>query len=518
MTAPANLMSCPVCAADSPKWIDLDHLRTRDPWIEQERIGLDDPLGFCLCGHCGFLTYKRETWATPEGLARYYAGGPSYRSIVSSSNHTTCNRKNLYHKRFLAGWLEAHGKIKMDPLTLDVTHGCWDGASAPRVYDYGCAQGAMLQMLRDECQVPNGHLYGKESTPGFVEFGRKELGLNLFTNDSADLAPYAGKPFDLISLYHVLEHLGDPAGELLRLKGMLAPGGAFYISIPHWLNRLEISDGTVCNDWETLFHPNHINCFSINSFTNLLARCGLVITQEDRSIYGYTVLAEPAAPGLPALPSLNPENPGAVVKVLELQKQAIAYLKDPKHGKSQPGEAVSLWPDFPDAQIGLAYHNETMRSEAAQKKVLDGALTACPGDAKLVRQRALSELQWAENRMKGEPAYNNGIRAFERFMEDARALRPHVESDYHYLGLVEYLYKGNPDAACAYWRRAARINPNQFGTYWTYIGCARAGKQLPKQEKQQGNVDQAVTSKVQMTLVPEMAHMRPNLGVMPEGA
>ena len=57
MTAPANLMSCPVCAADSPKWIDLDHLRTRDPWIEQERIGLDDPLGWCLCGHCGKLPF-----------------------------------------------------------------------------------------------------------------------------------------------------------------------------------------------------------------------------------------------------------------------------------------------------------------------------------------------------------------------------------------------------------------------------------------------------------------------------
>ena len=509
MTAPANLMSCPVCAHESPKWMDLDHLRTREPWIEQERIGLDDPLGWCLCGHCGFLTYKRETWATPEGLARYYAGGPSYRSIVSASNHTTCNRKNLYHKRFLAGWLKDRAGVEMDPLALDVTKRADQGGVS--LYDYGCAQGAMLQMFRDECGIGNERLYGKESTPGFVAFGRKELGLNMSTDGATD-----GLTFDLISLYHVLEHLGNPVETLMDLKSKLAPGGAFYISIPHWLNRLEISDGTVCNDWETLFHPNHINCFSINSFTNLLARCGLVITKEDRSIYGYTVLAEPTAPGLPALPALNPENPGAVVKVLELQKQAIAYLKDPKHGKSQPGEAVSLWPDFPDAQIGLAYHNETMRSEAAQKKVLDGALIACPGDAKLVRQRALSELQWAENRMKGEPAYNNGIRAFERFMEDARALRPHVESDYHYLALVEYLYKGNPDAACAYWRRAAQINPNQFGTYWTYIGCARAGKQLPKPENKQGNVDQAVSSQVKMTLVPEMSHMRPNLGVMPE--
>src|SRR4030095_16346994 len=55
---------------------------------------------------------------------------------------------------------------------------------------------------------------------------------DVFHGDPMD-APFAPGSFDLVTAFHVLEHLPDPVGVLRRMLGWLAPGGVAVVEVPN---------------------------------------------------------------------------------------------------------------------------------------------------------------------------------------------------------------------------------------------------------------------------------------------
>lgn len=100
---------------------------------------------------------------------------------------------------------------------------CLPFVSGKRVLDFGCGPGGFLICLRSIAQTVMGVDLENALVPHFREHG---------IPFSQSLEEVEG-PFDVITLFHVLEHLKDPMATLLKLKDLLAPGGQILIEVPN---------------------------------------------------------------------------------------------------------------------------------------------------------------------------------------------------------------------------------------------------------------------------------------------
>jgi SAM-dependent methyltransferase len=84
---------------------------------------------------------------------------------------------------------------------------------------------------------------------------------------SSDLAGL----YDVVSLFHCLEHTPDPRADVAAAREVLAPGGCLVVEVPNpecpmgrWLGRF----------WVPWLQPQHLNLFSIGNLQELLRQQG----------------------------------------------------------------------------------------------------------------------------------------------------------------------------------------------------------------------------------------------------
>ena len=145
----------------------------------------------------------------------------------------------------------------------------WRGGSAKgagRLLDVGCGTGEFLATLRQG----GWQVEGLERDEKASAWAREKLGMRVVTGDVSVLPPDAG-PFDVVTMWHVLEHLYDPAGALRRLHSLLADDGFLLIAVPN----IGGMDARVYGaDWIALDTPRHVNHFAPSSLTRLLSATG----------------------------------------------------------------------------------------------------------------------------------------------------------------------------------------------------------------------------------------------------
>ncbi len=101
-------------------------------------------------------------------------------------------------------------------------------SSRGRVLDVGCGDGKFLWALPADRYERS----GIERSAETVDLVRRRIpDLHLLAGDihSRDLEP---RTYDVITFWHVLEHLPDPAPVLRRVHELLRPGGWLFISLP----------------------------------------------------------------------------------------------------------------------------------------------------------------------------------------------------------------------------------------------------------------------------------------------
>jgi SAM-dependent methyltransferase len=79
--------------------------------------------------------------------------------------------------------------------------------------------------------------------------------------------------FDVITLWHVLEHMRRPAETLKHLTRLLAPGGVIVISVPNFAS---LQSGRFGGRWFHLDPPRHLVHFVSATLEDCLRRAGLV--------------------------------------------------------------------------------------------------------------------------------------------------------------------------------------------------------------------------------------------------
>lgn len=259
-----TLSACPVC--DGRDWA---HVTDRGLDFEFESVQ--------ACRGCGTFFQSPRRDATE--LAAYYAGEYSarYRGGERPDAAAVAYRDAIARYRFelLAG----RGVLVPGSTLLEV----------------GCGAGNFLALCREHGM----EVWGVEPSRGYAEAAAAR-GLRVtagsLPQDHGGLDRY-----DLVALFHVLEHLPDPRGALREVRRLLAPGGALLLEIPELVRALGLG-------WtERYFHRPHLFDFPAAALQRLLRAAGYRIELEDyctaqrRRRHHLLVVARPvAAAGAPA--------------------------------------------------------------------------------------------------------------------------------------------------------------------------------------------------------------------------
>jgi SAM-dependent methyltransferase len=99
---------------------------------------------------------------------------------------------------------------------------------------------------------------------------RDEYGIRAYvgTLPHFDLEP---ESFDVITMWHSLEHVHEPAPLLREARRLLAPGGKIVIAVP---NIDSLAFRWFGQDWFGLELPRHLTHFTPTSLLQMLQRCG----------------------------------------------------------------------------------------------------------------------------------------------------------------------------------------------------------------------------------------------------
>jgi SAM-dependent methyltransferase len=97
-----------------------------------------------------------------------------------------------------------------------------------RVLEVGCGTGNVLRVLRQAC--PDGQVVGMELWFDGLRFAQQRSPGPLVQGDVRN-CPF-GKPFELIGMFDVLEHIPEELETLYALRHALAPGGRLMLTVP----------------------------------------------------------------------------------------------------------------------------------------------------------------------------------------------------------------------------------------------------------------------------------------------
>jgi len=136
-----------------------------------------------------------------------------------------------------------------------------------RVLDIGCGNGNFLQFL---LRFGSYELHGVEREGKAAERAARVKGIHLKKGTLAR-GDFPGRTFDAVTLFHVFEHLEEPAETLDIIGEILKPGGVVVFSFP---NISSLQSRLFKGRWLHLDPPRHLFFFDPDDFQRILATRG----------------------------------------------------------------------------------------------------------------------------------------------------------------------------------------------------------------------------------------------------
>jgi SAM-dependent methyltransferase len=138
-----------------------------------------------------------------------------------------------------------------------------------RLLDVGCASGGFLAAAAED----GWEAVGTEMSASAADRARAASGVTVF--DGVLLPPSGTAPFDLVTAWHVLEHVLDPLGSLVELRKFLAPGGILFVELPSWNS---LGRRVRRSSWAQLKPPEHLNYFTPRTLRTCLGEAGYEVS------------------------------------------------------------------------------------------------------------------------------------------------------------------------------------------------------------------------------------------------
>lgn len=181
----------------------------------------DNPNGLSkvvACGHCGHR--QISPLPSPEEEEAYYADDKKPRELFGDVDFLDIIK------------LKAR---KDTERRLDWLRRTRTPSGSPRVLDVGAGYGFFV----DLASKAGYNAWGMEPSVARHEFSRDNMA-GTFVNaavDEAFVAQHRGQ-WDVVTTFHVLEHLRDPVSYLSLLLALVAPGGHLIVEVPNAADEL----------------------------------------------------------------------------------------------------------------------------------------------------------------------------------------------------------------------------------------------------------------------------------------
>jgi SAM-dependent methyltransferase len=211
-------------------------------------------------------------------LARHSAHGEAYR-VVQCCACELCytdplpeagELEALYtheyygnQRKTLLGWDSL--RLLLHNTVLMYRHQALLGRRPGRILDIGCGDGGFLERLRQQ----GWEVFGTEFSESAYGLATKR-GVKIHRGEVAS-AGFPDGYFDVVTLWHVLEHLPDPRTDLAEVRRVLRDDGLLVLEVPN----IDSPTFRICREhWFPLDIPRHIQHFSPTSIQRLLHRVG----------------------------------------------------------------------------------------------------------------------------------------------------------------------------------------------------------------------------------------------------
>jgi SAM-dependent methyltransferase len=162
------------------------------------------------------------------------------------------------------------------------------------VLDTGCGGGLFLRLLRPQRRA----IVGLDFSAGAASIAWHTNSVPAVCASLTD-APFAPSSFGAITMFHVLEHLANPASYLQASHRLLKPGGRLVVQVPNadcWQFLL------FGENWSGIDVPRHLVNFKASDMESLLDHCGFEVVRRKF----FSLRDNPAGLATTLAPSLDP--------------------------------------------------------------------------------------------------------------------------------------------------------------------------------------------------------------------
>jgi 2-polyprenyl-3-methyl-5-hydroxy-6-metoxy-1,4-benzoquinol methylase len=234
-----KLNLCPICESNNIEYI----FTAKDHLVSGDKFNIEH------CSNCGFrFTNPRPS---DDELGKYYDSN-EYISHADEGN-------NLVNKLYkIARGFTLKSKLNLiNRLT-----------KKRQLLDVGCGTAHFLSY----CQQAGWQISGVEPN----DLARKQAEEKTSIIIHKNLLDIEGGIYDMITLWHVLEHLPNLDQIVKQLNDLLAPGGNLLIALP---NYEAYEEKRFNQHWAAYDVPRHLHHFNKNSLGKLLNKHGLKIVK-----------------------------------------------------------------------------------------------------------------------------------------------------------------------------------------------------------------------------------------------
>lgn len=268
MTSAPTGECCPACSSR--------HVRTLLQGSDRLYGTTDVLFSVVECAKCKLI--RLYPWPSPAELPRYYPADYWFQT-----DQAAAARLEEFYRRTV---LRDHVRF--------VRRALGPPSDAGLVLDVGCGGGLFPRMLREEGYRCIGMDFATQAAG--VAWRRNGVPVAAGLLPDAPLAPDS---LGALSMFHVLEHLYDPAEYLEAAHRLLRPGGKLIVQVPNadcW--QFALFKG----HWNGIDVPRHLINFKAKDLRLLLEACGFEVKRQKH----FSLRDNPAGLASTIAPGLDP--------------------------------------------------------------------------------------------------------------------------------------------------------------------------------------------------------------------